>query len=169
MSSKLLLSSTLFSILLLSCGGETKTSTTDSSAKDTTVVASPASGPDTTLIRETGADDYGMKHYVMAFLKAGPKRDQDSATRATIQAGHMANIDRLAKEGKLVMAGPFEDDSEFAGIFIFDATMEEAKTMTEADPAVQSGRLIMELHPWYGSAALVKMNALHDKLQTKTF
>ncbi len=169
MNAKLFLSSILFSVLLLSCGGETKNAPADSSVKDTAVVASTPSGPDTTLIRETGADDYGMKQYVMAFLKAGPKRDQDSATRATIQAGHMANIEKLAKEGKLVMAGPFMDDSEFAGIFIFDTTPEEAKALTEADPAVQSGRLIMELHPWYGSAALVKMNALHDKLQTKTF
>jgi uncharacterized protein YciI len=125
---------------------------------------------DSTLAKKLGADDYGMKHYVMAFLKRGPQRDQDSITAAEIQKGHMANINRLAEEGKLVVAGPFEDDGEIRGIFIFNvATLEEAQALTSTDPAVQSGRLIMELHPWYGSAALMEINSLHGKLSKKSF
>jgi len=125
---------------------------------------------DSILAQKTGADDYGMKHYVMAFLKAGPKRDQDSITAAQIQKAHMANINRLAEEGKLIVAGPFEDNGELRGIFIFNVTsMEEAKTWTESDPAVQSGRLIMELHPWYGSAAMMEINNLHKKVSKKSF
>lgn len=125
---------------------------------------------DSILAQKTGADEYGMKHYVMAFLKAGPNRDQDSITRVEIQKGHMANIQRLADEGKLVLAGPFEDDGDIRGIFIFNVTtVEEAKALTETDPAIQAGRLIMELHPWYGSAAIMEMNALHVKVAKKTF
>lgn len=125
---------------------------------------------DSLLAQRLGADEIGMHRYVMAFLKAGPNRDQDSLTAATIQAGHMANIQRLAKEGKLVLAGPFMDDSEMAGIFIFNvATVEEAKTLTETDPAVKAGRLIMELHPWYGSAALMQVNDIHKKVAKKNF
>jgi uncharacterized protein YciI len=125
---------------------------------------------DSILAQKTGADEYGMKHYVMAFLKAGPNRDQDSVTAAEIQKGHMANIQRLAKEGKLVVAGPFEDDGELRGIFVFNvATLEEAKALTESDPAVKAGRLIMELHPWYGSAAIMEINELHQKLTKKNF
>jgi len=125
---------------------------------------------DSILAQKTGADDYGMKHYVMAFLKAGPKRDQDSATAAQIQQAHMDNINRLAEEGKLVVAGPFLDKGEMRGIFIFNVTsIEEAKTLTESDPAVQSGRLIMELHPWYGSAAMMEINNLHKKVSKKSF
>jgi uncharacterized protein YciI len=125
---------------------------------------------DTALIRELRADDYGMKKYVMAFLKAGPKRDQDSVTAANLQGEHMKNIQRMANLGKLVLAGPFLDGNEFQGIYIFNVeSVEEAKELTESDPAIKAGRLVMELHPWYGSAALQKVNELHRRIQSKSF
>ncbi|MDM7939798.1 MAG: hypothetical protein QUS07_05575, partial [Methanothrix sp.] len=49
---------------------------------------------DSTLARQLGADDIGMRKYVMAFLKKGPNRDQDPATAQAIQRGHMDNITR---------------------------------------------------------------------------
>ncbi len=114
------------------------------------------------------ADEYGMKQYVMAFLKVGPNRNQDSATVAALQAGHMQNIGRLAAEGKLVVAGPFLDKGELRGIFIFNVTtIEEAKQLTETDPAVKAGRLVMELHPWYGSAAMMLVNPIHQTIAIK--
>jgi len=125
---------------------------------------------DSAFAKKIGADDIGMKHYVMAFLKVGPNRNQDSTTAAEIQKGHMNNIKRLATAGKLILAGPFEDDGEFRGIFIFNTpSLEEAKTLTESDPAVQSGRLVMELHPWYGSAAMMEINSLHKKGSKKSY
>ncbi len=150
----------LFSLFLLfSCKPEAQVNVTTTENTSSEIIY------DSILAQKTGADDYGMKHYVMAFLKAGPRRDQDSVTAAQIQKDHMANINRLAEEGKLIVAGPFEDNGELRGIFIFNVTsMEEAKTLTESDPAVQSGRLIMELHPWYGSAAMMEINRLHTLL-----
>lgn len=125
---------------------------------------------DTTLIRELRADDYGMKTYVMAFLKAGPNRNQDSATAANLQAAHLANIRRMANEGKLVIAGPVLDTGDVRGIYIFNVeSVEEAKALTETDPAIKAGRLAMELHPWYGSAALQKVNEIHARIQTKRY
>jgi len=104
----------------------------------------------------------------MAFLKAGPNRDQDSTTAANLQTAHLENIGRLAEAGKLSLAGPFMDDGEMRGIYIFNVTtIEEAKKLTETDPAIQAGRLEMELHPWYGSAALMEVNNLHNRLQKK--
>ena len=120
---------------------------------------------DSSLAARTGADKYGMRQYVMAFLKAGPNRDQDSTTAAELQRAHLANISRLAEEGKLVLAGPFMDDGEIRGIYIFDVkTNDEARKLTETDPAIKAGRLIMELHPWYGSAAVKEINSLHKKI-----
>jgi len=71
----------------------------------------------------------------------------------------------LAEEGKLVLAGPFLDDGDLRGIYIFDAkTIEEAEAWTNSDPAVQAGSLIMELHPWYGSAGVMAINEIHKKI-----
>jgi uncharacterized protein YciI len=120
---------------------------------------------DAALAKECGADEYGMRQYVMAFLKKGPNRTQDSLKAARLQRAHLDNIGKLAEAGKLSLAGPFLDDGELRGIYIFNvATVEEAKKLTETDPAIQEGSLIMELHPWYGSAALIKVNELHKKL-----
>lgn len=157
----------LLIIPFFSCKQETPASETEST-NDPTVTAEITY--DSILARKVGADEYGMKHYVMAFLKAGPNRSQDSATAADLQKAHMANINRMAEEGKLVMAGPFEDGGELRGIYIFNVTsVEEAQALTATDPAVQAGRLVMELHPWYGSAALIEMNDLHKRVSKKGF
>jgi uncharacterized protein YciI len=125
---------------------------------------------DASLAQKLGADDYGMKQYVMAFLKEGPHRLTDSVARMKLQMAHLKNIGRLADEGKLIVAGPFMDDQPIKGIFIFNvSTIEEAKKLTETDPAIQAGSLVMELHPWYGSAALMQTVETHKKLQKKSF
>jgi len=114
---------------------------------------------------KVGADDYGMHQYVMAFLKRGPNRDRSEEEAAKLQTAHMENIGRLAEEGKLVLAGPFLNDGDLRGIYIFDVkTVEEAKALVETDPAIQQGSLIMELMPWYGSAALMEVNEIHKKI-----
>jgi uncharacterized protein len=124
---------------------------------------------DSVLAMKLGADEYGMKKYMMVFLKAGPNRTQDSATTAGIQKAHLANIFRLARERKLLIAGPFLEDGDIRGIFIFDVkTIEEAKELTSSDPAVQAGRLIMEIHPWYGPAALPLLDSFQQKIQGKS-
>ncbi|RMG21698.1 MAG: hypothetical protein D6730_17790 [Bacteroidetes bacterium] len=123
---------------------------------------------DSLLARQYGADQYGMKKYVMAFLKAGPNRDLDSAQAVELQRAHLKNIEHMAETGKLVLAGPFLDEQEVRGIYIFDvASLAEAEALTRSDPAIQAGSLEMELREWYGSAALKAINDLHKKL-TKT-
>lgn len=130
--------------------------------------ATEVGGYDSLLAAETGADAYGMRRYVMALLKEGPNRNQDSTEAAQIQRSHLDNISRMAEEGSLVMAGPFFDDWEVKGIYIFAVeTIEEAEELTKTDPAIQSGRLVMELHPWYGSAALMKAGEMHARLAQK--
>lgn len=124
---------------------------------------------DAALAKKLGADKYGMKKYVMAFLKSGPNRLQDSAARMQLQMAHLKNITRLANEGKLVVAGPFMDDQPIKGIFIFNVeSIEEAKTLTETDPAIKAGSLIMELHPFYCSAALMEVNNIHQRIERKS-
>ena len=85
-----------------------------------------------------------------AFLTRGEKWTPEK-TPATeeIQKGHMANINRLAEMKTLIAAGPFGDNGRLRGIFVFRVkSLEEAKALTATDPAVQAGRLAMEIHPW---------------------
>jgi len=125
---------------------------------------------DSALAKKLGADDYGMKKYVIAFLKNGPVEIKDSVARRQLLMAHLKNIQRLAKEGKLILAGPFMDDQKIEGIFVFNVeSVEEAKALTATDPAVKAGTLEMELHPWYGSASLIEIPALHMKVQKKNF
>ena len=117
-----------------------------------------------------GADDYGMKTYVFAFLKKGPNRDMDSAKKAELQKAHLKNIAKMADDGRLVLAGPFFGDGEIRGIYIFDvSTIEEARSLTESDPAIKAGSLEMELVRWYGTAALVEVSEISKSLAKKSF
>lgn len=127
------------------------------------------SGIDNLLALQLGADEYGMKTYVLALLKQGPRRLMiDSVTATNLQKAHLANITRLADEGKLVVAGPFTDNTDLKGIYIFDVkTIEEAKKLCETDPAIKAGSLMIELHPWYGSAAMLQIPAIHNKIAKK--
>lgn len=135
------------------------------------VFGQSASAYEPELAQKLGADDYGMRTYVMAFLLAGDRVSEYSQEeRAEIQKGHMANINRLAEMGKLILAGPFINGGEKRGIFIFDVpTKAEAEELTNSDPAVQAGVLKMDLVEWYGSAALMMIPEVHEKVQKKGF
>lgn len=84
------------------------------------------------------------------FLTRGEKwTPKQTPATEEIQKGHMANINRLAAMKKLIAAGPFGDDGRLRGIFVFRVgSLDEAKALTATDPAVQAGRLAMEIHPW---------------------
>ena len=86
----------------------------------------------------------------LAFLTRGAKWTPEKTPQTEeIQKGHMANILRLAETKKLVVAGPFGDDGTLRGIFVFKVgSLEEAKSLAETDPAVQAGRLALDIHPW---------------------
>lgn len=91
-----------------------------------------------------------IRKYWFVMLLKGSNRTQDSATAVKLQEGHMANITRLYNEGKIKVAGPFGDNGNWRGIFIFDCeTKEEVEQLLNTDPAIAAGRLAYELHPWY--------------------
>ena len=124
---------------------------------------------DSIMAKKYGADEYGMKSYVMAFLYTGPNTTQDSTEAALLQKAHMDNISRMADEGKLVFAGPFMEEDSLRGIYIFNTSMQEAIDLTNSDPAIKAGRLKMELKAFYGSAALEAVNEIHKQISAKNF
>jgi uncharacterized protein YciI len=93
-----------------------------------------------------------MNTVYFAFLKKGPNRkegDGDTPQVQELQKAHIANIERLAKLGKIVVAGPFGDDGDLRGIFVFRvASLQEAEGLCATDPMIKIGRLAVELHPW---------------------
>lgn len=62
---------------------------------------------DEKLAKSLNADEYGMKQYVFCILKTGSNTTATDEEKSNLFKGHMANITKLAEEGKLVMAGPF--------------------------------------------------------------
>lgn len=92
-----------------------------------------------------------MKTYYMVFLYRGDQwTPEQNATTKAIQEGHLKNISRLAETGKLILAGPFLDDTNLRGIFLFDAKDEaEVKSLIATDPAIIAGRLRAEIKPWF--------------------
>jgi uncharacterized protein len=93
---------------------------------------------------------YEMKQYWLVLLFRGPQRSQDSTTAAKIQQAHMNNIDRLAAEGKIIMAGPMGDRGDLRGIFIMDGKdSTEIASHIKVDSAIVTGRLRFEIHPWW--------------------
>lgn len=123
---------------------------------------------DPALAEKLGADDIGMRQYVMCFLKTGPTKVDDAGKRAELMKGHFGMINRLAGEGKLILAGPFTDGGDLRGIYLFDVkTVEDAKRLTETDPSIKEGYFRVEFVKWYGSAALMEVNATHKKIAKK--
>jgi uncharacterized protein YciI len=101
-------------------------------------------------VMKKAASPIKLETAYLGFLTRGAKwtPEQTPATEA-LQKAHLANIQRLAALKKLVVAGPFGDDGNLRGIFVFRVgSLEEAKTLAATDPAVQAGRLVVDLHPW---------------------
>jgi len=102
------------------------------------------------LDKDTSVYSGEMKRYWLVLLQKGPNRNQDSITAGKIQAAHMANINRLAKEGKLIMAGPIGSEDNLRGIFLMNcADSAEVENFVRTDSAVITGRLIMKYYPWW--------------------
>ena len=120
---------------------------------------------DSVLAKKFDADDYGMKKYVLVILKTGSNTTKDKIIIDSLFAGHMANINRLVKINKLVVAGPLvKNEKTYRGIFILNVrTLEEARTLLTTDPAIKEKLLEAELYEWYGSAALPAYLDASDK------
>jgi len=125
---------------------------------------------DPALAHQLGADDYGMKSYMLVLLKTGANTSADETWIQERFRGHMNNIERLVDQGKLIVAGPLgANDHQYRGIFILDqvSTPEAARELLQTDPAIRDGLLDAEIYIWYGSAALPLYRAPADKIWKK--
>jgi uncharacterized protein YciI len=122
---------------------------------------------DAALAKKLGANDMGLRNYVLAILRTGPNDTTVTGeARNAAFKGHFENMTRRSNEGKLAVAGPFgKNDKTFRGLFILAvSTVEEAKALAETDPAVKAGIFIVEYVPWFGSASLMATPEIHKKI-----
>lgn len=125
---------------------------------------------DPALAAQVGADEHGMRHYVLVVLKTGPNRMPDGPQRDAMFQGHFANMKRLSDEGKLALAGPFDGVDGWRGLFIFAVEeIDEAKRLVATDPVVANGEMVPEFHKYFGSAALMLVPKAHETVQQKPF
>jgi uncharacterized protein YciI len=109
-----------------------------------------------------------MRSYVLVVLKTGPNRIPAGPERDEMFKGHFANMQRLSAEGKLVLAGPFDGVDGWRGLFIFAVDdIDEARQLVATDPVVAKGEMVAEFHKYYGTAALMLLRDLYEKVAQK--
>jgi uncharacterized protein YciI len=102
-----------------------------------------------------GSAPAGHVRYQLGLLVRGPSwTPERNAHTDSIQAGHMANIGRMAEHGALLAAGPFENGGAMRGIFVFRPGDDPLDSLMAGDPAIASQRLVVERHPWIAPAGL---------------
>ncbi len=90
--------------------------------------------------------------FTLVLLRKGDAWTAESTPETeAIQGDHLAYLGEMWKTGRLVVAGPFDeqDDDSFRGLCLYRASLDEARRLAEADPAVQAGRLRVEAMTWW--------------------
>jgi uncharacterized protein YciI len=99
----------------------------------------------------------GMTVYYLGLLRRGPAWTPEVTPAVMeLQAAHQASLGRMAESGLLLMTGPFLDGGDLRGVLVLRTTSQaEAEALIAADPAVQAGRLIVDIHPWLTHAGIL--------------
>jgi uncharacterized protein YciI len=139
-------------------------------AQEATKAQAPKAAYDAALAQKFGADEMGMRSYVLVILHSGPVPVPAGEARDAMFRGHFANMKRLAAEGTLVLAGPLDGVDGWRGLFILAVDgIDAAKAAVATDPVVIQGEMVPEFHVYYGSAGLMAVNELHARINSKDF
>jgi uncharacterized protein YciI len=132
--------------------------------------APPPPGYDAALAARTGANEMGMRSYVLVILKSSGTPVPKGEARDAMFKGHFANMKRLADEGVLALAGPLDGVDGWRGLFVLAVPdIETAKRHVATDPVILQGEMVAEYHRYFGSAALMLVNEQHAKIARKSF
>ncbi len=94
---------------------------------------------------------FKMVQFHMALLKRGPKwTGEKTPLTETLETEQRDYANSLVQTGKAVIVGRLTDTSEIRGVYVLRAkSAEEAREWAEGSPAVKTGHLIAEMHPWW--------------------
>lgn len=92
-----------------------------------------------------------MERYTLVILKRPASGGPKVADPEALQRQHIGHLQAMARTGKLVVAGPFDDQSDprMRGLCLYRAPLEEARRLAQEDPAVKAGRLEVEALSWW--------------------
>lgn len=84
----------------------------------------------------------------MKFVIIGHDGAEGEAKRKVHRAAHLANLERLEKQGRVILAGPLTDKAGSLLVLEFD-TLEEAQEFARQDPYTVHGVFErLEIHPF---------------------
>lgn len=89
-----------------------------------------------------------LEKYTLLLAHQGDRWNPKAPDFQSIVKQHVAYVTNLMDQGKLAVAGPFQDGGELKGIFIYSVSLEEAMKLENEDPVVKAGEFKLEAHPW---------------------
>ncbi len=109
-----------------------------------------------------------LSTYYFCLIKRGPNWTAEvTPEHERLQAKHVAFIQDLMREGKIIVGGPFADGDDARGIAVFRTnSLDEAKASFAADPKVQAGHLNLEWYTWLVPNDLLPEQTYLSKIKT---
>ncbi len=98
------------------------------------------------------------RHTLVLLVRPPDAPELTDEEALTLQDAHLANQARLGDEGYVITAGPLagQDDDRLRGVAVVSVGPDEARSLYESDPAVQAGRLAVEILIWMVPAGSVR-------------
>ena len=119
------------------------------------------------FVQSPAASKPAIARYYVVFLRPDPSRKElPKADGERLQSAHMANIQKMGRDGLLTAAGPFDDNpSTISGIFVFTmSSLESPKALAAQYPTVLAHRNTVDLHAWQGPPGIgVEYFRLHKQ------
>lgn len=107
--------------------------------------------------------EFDTYHLVLLVAADAPPQGMTREDAVRIQGEHLGHLTKMYDEGYALVAGPFGDrfDERWRGMVLYrgDLTREEVIALAEADPAVETGLLKVEVMAWYTAKDMITFKA----------